>query len=78
MIGKGRRGRQVCRAIQKNGAVYFLAPAGCGALLASRVRAKTTVAFFELGPEAIYKLEVVDFPLVVGIDSRGKSIYADL
>jgi len=75
MIGKGRRSKEVKRLIKKYKAVYFLAPAGCGALLAGKVKAKKIVAFKDLGPEAIYRLKVEDFPLIVGIDSRGRSIY---
>lgn len=78
MIGKGRRSRKVKELIKKYKAVYFLAPAGCGALLAKKVISKKLVCFKELGPEAIYRLEVKDFPLIVAIDSRGKSIYSDL
>jgi len=75
MIGKGGRAREVIRAIKKYKAVYFLAYAGCGALLAKYVKEAKPVAYKELGPEAIYKLEVKDFPLIVGIDTAGRSIY---
>jgi fumarate hydratase subunit beta len=75
MIGKGERSQEVIRAIKKYKAVYFLTLAGCGALLSRYVKGATAVAYKELGPEAIYKLEVKDFPLIVGIDSRGKSVY---
>ncbi len=75
MIGKGSRSKQVVAAIRKYKAVYFLAPSGCGALLAKKVIKAKPLAFKDLGPEAIYKLEVRDFPLIVGIDSNGRSIY---
>lgn len=75
MIGKGARSPEAAAAIKKYKAVYFLALAGCGALLAKYVKKATPVAYPELGPEAIYKLEVKDFPLIVGIDSKGKDIY---
>jgi fumarate hydratase subunit beta len=75
MIGKGTRGESVVKAIKDNGAVYFLAPAGAGAYLAARVSKCEPVAFEDLGPEAIYRLEVSDFPLVVGVDARGNDIY---
>ena len=75
MIGKGRRSLQVQQAIKRYRGVYFLAFAGCGALLAKYVKSKKLVAFKDLGPEAIYKLEVKDFPLIVGIDCQGKSVY---
>ena len=77
MIGKGRRSRRVRELIKKYKAVYFLAPSGCGALLATKVLSKKLVCFKELGPEAVYQLRVKDFPLIVGIDSKGKSLYSD-
>ena len=75
MIGKGRRSRQVIQAIKKYKAIYFLTYAGCGALLSKYVKKNEPVAYQDLGPEAIYKLEVRDFPLIVGIDTRGNDIY---
>ncbi|MDD5044656.1 MAG: FumA C-terminus/TtdB family hydratase beta subunit [Candidatus Omnitrophica bacterium] len=75
MIGKGRRSAEVVKAIKKYKCVYFLAPAGLGALLSTKVRSKELIAYPELGPEAIYKLKVKDFPVIVGIDSKGKDIY---
>ncbi len=75
MIGKGRRSGQVIQAIKKYKAVYFLTYAGCGALLSKYVKKNKPVAYKDLGPEAIYKLEVRDFPVIVGIDTRGRSIY---
>jgi fumarate hydratase subunit beta len=75
MIGKGGRSPEVKKAIKKYKVVYFLAYAGCGALLAKYVLSAKPVAYKDLGPEAIYKLEVRDFPLIVGIDTRGRSIY---
>ncbi len=75
MIGKGKRSKQVVQAIKKYKAVYFLTYAGCGALLSKYVKKNKPVAYKDLGPEAIYKLEVRDFPLIVGIDTRGRSIY---
>jgi len=75
MIGKGARSEQVVQAIKKYRGVYFVTYAGCGALLAQRVKKMRPVAYPELGPEAIYELEVKDFPLIVAIDARGASIY---
>lgn len=75
MIGKGRRCNGVRRLIKKYKAVYFVAPAGCGALLARKVLSKRTICFKEFGPEAIYELKLKDFPLVVAIDASGKDIY---
>jgi fumarate hydratase subunit beta len=78
MVGKGRRSKEVRELIKKHKAIYLVAPAGCGALLAKKVKSKKLVAFAGLGPKAIYELEVKDFPLIVAIDSRGNSIYPDL
>ena len=78
MIGKGTRSKEVISSIKKHKAVYFLTFAGCGALLSKYVKKATPVAYKDLGPEAIYKLEVKDFPLIVGIDSKGKDIYSRL
>lgn len=78
MIGKGRRTLRLRKSIKKYKAVYFLAPAGCGAYLAKKVISKRIVGFKKLGAEAIYRLEVKDFPLIVGIDSKGRDIYAHL
>lgn len=75
LIGKGRRSAKVAREIKRAGAIYFLAPAGAGAYLAEKVISSRLIAFKELGPEAVYRLEVRDFPLVVGIDSGGNDIY---
>jgi fumarate hydratase subunit beta len=75
MIGKGRRSEEVRRSIQKHKAVYFLATGGAGAFLSKRVVAAKPLYFKELGPEAIYKLQVKDFPLIVGIDAKGKDVF---
>lgn len=75
MIGKGRRCEEVVKAIKKYKAVYFLTHAGCGALLSRHVIKKKIAAYPDLGPEAIYELVVRNFPVIVGIDSRGRDIY---
>jgi len=75
MIGKGSRSSEVREAIRKFKGVYLLAPAGCGALISKYVKKAQPVAYSDLGPEQILRLEVKDFPLIVGIDSRGGSIY---
>ena len=75
MIGKGRRSKAVKEAIKKYKAVYFLAPAGCGALLSRKITKRKLVAYKNLGPEAIYELKVKDFPVIVGIDSKGKDVF---
>ncbi len=76
MIGKGFRSRDVKKAIIKYGAVYFVTYGGCGAYLSQFVKKCDIIAFPELGPEAIYKIEIEKFPAIVGIDSKGKDIYA--
>ncbi len=75
MIGKGRRSQEVIAAIKKYRDVYFLTYAGCGALLSRYVKKATCVAYKDLGPEAIFKLKVENFPVIVGIDAKGRSIY---
>ncbi|MFH1245090.1 MAG: FumA C-terminus/TtdB family hydratase beta subunit [Candidatus Omnitrophota bacterium] len=75
MIGKGARSAEVREAIKKYQAVYFVTIGGAGALLAAKVKKARVVAYKQLGPEAIYKLEVRDFPLIVAIDARGRDIY---
>lgn len=75
MIGKGGRSKEAIQAIRRYKAVYYLTYAGCGALLSKYVRKKMTAAYPDLGPEAIYELEVKDFPLIVAVDSQGRSIY---
>jgi len=75
MIGKGSRSPETEEAIKKEKAVYFLAPAGAGAYLQTKVKDCEVLAFEDLGPEAIHKLTVEDFPLVVAIDNKGRDIY---
>lgn len=72
MLGKGERSAEVRLALKKHSAVYFITYGGCGALLASHIREAKIVAFPELGPEAVWRLVLQDFPAVVAIDSRGK------
>ncbi len=75
MIGKGDRSREVRNAIKKYKRVYFIATGGIGALLSTKVKSAKAILFKDLGPEAVYKLEVVDFPLIVGIDAKGNDVY---
>ena len=75
MIGKGRRDQGVVDAMGRYGAVYFGAVGGCGALIRRCIRSATVVAYEDLGAEAIYRLEVVDFPVTVIIDSLGNDLY---
>lgn len=76
MIGKGVRSREVLDAIKRHGAVYFGATGGAGALLARCIKKAEVVAYEDLGPEAVYRLEVEDFPVVVINDAHGGDLYA--
>lgn len=78
MIGKGTRSAEVIKKIKKNKAVYFLAPAGAGAFISSKVKSSHREAFPDLGPEAIYRLEVEELPLIVAVDSKGRNIHKRL
>jgi len=75
MIGKGARSEAVCQAIQKYKAVYFAAIGGAAALMSKCITKAEVLAFPELGPEAIYKLEVIDLPLIVINDTKGNDLY---
>ncbi len=75
MIGKGSRSREVVEACMKYKAVYFGAVGGAGALLSKRIRKMEVVAYEELGPEAVYRLEVEDFPVFVVNDIYGGDLY---
>jgi len=75
MIGKGKRSRKVIDVCKKNKVLYLIAPGGCGALIADCIRKFELVAYPELLAEAIYKMEVFEMPLVVGIDVLGNYIY---
>jgi fumarate hydratase subunit beta len=75
MIGKGRRSEAVKEAMVRNGAVYFVACGGAGALLSHAVVSREMIAWPELLSEAVTKLTVRDFPCFVGIDARGNDIY---
>ena len=75
MIGKGKRGPEVIAAMKEHGAVYFGAIGGCGALLSKCIKKAEIVAYEDLGAEAIRRLEVEDFPVIVIIDSEGNNLY---
>ena len=75
MIGKGGRADAVVDAMKEYGAVYFAAAGGAGALIAQSIKKAEVIAFPDLGPEAIHRLEVEDLPLVVAIDSDGNDLY---
>jgi len=75
MIGKGKRRIEVKEAIERNKAIYFAAVGGAGALLSQRIKSSEVVAYDDLGTEAIRKLVVEDFPVIVVIDSMGNDLY---
>ena len=75
MIGKGKRSLQVKEAIIRNGAVYFAAVGGAGALLSKSIIQSEVVAYDDLGTEAIRKVEVKNFPVIVVIDKDGNNLY---
>ena len=75
MIGKGKRSPEVVAAMKECGAVYFGAIGGCGALLSRCIKKAEIIAYEDLGAEAIRRLEVENFPVVVIIDSEGNSLY---
>lgn len=75
MIGKGKRSEEVQKAIVRNGAVYFAAVGGAGALLSKCILQSEVVAYEDLGTEAIRRLEVKDFPVIVVIDCKGNNLY---
>ncbi len=75
MIGKGKRSQAVKDAIVRNGAVYFAAVGGAGALLAGSIKTSEVVAYDDLGTEAIRRLTVENFPAIVVIDAKGQDLY---
>lgn len=78
MIGKGKRQDIVKDSIVKNGAVYFAAVGGAGALLSKRIISSKVIAYDDLGTEAIRELKVKDFPVIVVIDSKGNNLYENV
>lgn len=75
MIGKGPRSKEVIESMKKNGAVYFAAIGGAAALIADTIKKVDIVAYPELGPEAIRRMEVENYPCIVAIDSKGNDLY---
>ncbi len=75
MIGKGKRTEEVRQALMRNDAVYFAAVGGAGALLSKAIVKSEVIAYDDLGTEAIRKLEVKDFPVIVVIDTKGNNLY---
>ena len=77
-IGKGGRSEEVKKSIIRNGSLYFCAIGGAGALASKAIKTCEVIAFEELGCESIKKLTVEDFPLFVGIDCYGNSIFNEV
>lgn len=75
MIGKGKRSEAVKSAMIKNGAIYFAAVGGAGALLSKAIKSSEVIAYDDLGTEAIRRLTVESFPVVVVMDSQGNNLY---
>ena len=77
MIGKGERSQAVCDAIVRNGAVYFCAIGGAGALACKCITECDVIAFEDLGCESVKRLKFEKFPLIVAIDCAGGNIFRD-
>ncbi len=75
MIGKGKRSKEVVDAIVRNSSIYFAAVGGAGALLSQRIKNAEVIAYEDLGTEAIRRLEVEDFPVIVVVDTEGNNFY---
>lgn len=75
MIGKGKRSKEVLDAIVRNRAIYFAAVGGAGALLSKAIKSSEIVAYEDLGTEAIRRLEVENFPVIVVCDTEGNNLY---
>lgn len=75
MVGKGKRTKEVLDALIRNGGIYFAAVGGAGALLSKRIRKAEVIAYEDLGTEAVRKLEVENFPVIVVADRFGNNLY---
>lgn len=75
MIGKGNRSPEVVQAMRETGCVYFAAIGGAGALIAGTILGAEVVCYEDLGPEAVRRLRVKNFPVIVAIDSQGENLY---
>ncbi|MCL1797581.1 MAG: FumA C-terminus/TtdB family hydratase beta subunit [Eggerthellaceae bacterium] len=75
-LGKGQRSKEVVDACRETSSVYFIATGGAAAFLAKCVETSATLAYDDLGTEALRRIEVVDFPVFVGIDVLGNDVYA--
>lgn len=77
MIGKGLRNQDVIDSCVNNGAVYFVAIGGTAAVIAQSIKGEEMIAYEDLGPEAIRRYEVVDFPAIVCVDTEGRDVYKE-
>ena len=75
MVGKGKRSPEVIEAIIRNKSVYFAAVGGAGAILSKRILSSEVIAYEDLGTEAIRKMQIKDFPVIVVIDTEGNNLY---
>jgi fumarate hydratase subunit beta len=75
MIGKGQRSLEVRKAMQAHSAIYFAATGGAGALISKAIHDSKIVAYSDLGPEAIRRLKVANFPVIVVNDTLGNDLY---
>lgn len=75
MVGKGKRTKEVLDAVIRNGGIYFAAVGGAGALLSKRIRKAEVIAYEDMGTEAVRKLEVENFPVIVVADRFGNNLY---
>ena len=78
MIGKGKRSGEVKEAVVRNKAVYLAAIGGAGALLSKCIEASEVIAYDDLGTEAVRRLTVRDFPVIVVLDTKGGDLYAEV
>lgn len=76
-IGKGNRSTGVIQSLKKHSAVYFTAVGGAGALIATKIVKAEVIAYSDLGPEAIHRLEVKDFPVIVALDCHGGNLFEE-
>jgi len=74
-IGKGKRGKDIIEAMKKYKAVYFVAVGGAAVLISQKIKKVKTIAYEDLGPEAVYRLDVEDFPLIVANDVYGNDLF---
>lgn len=75
MIGKGERSKEVCEALVRNKGIYFCAVGGAGALCSKHISSCEEIAFEELGCESVKRLELNEFPVFVGIDAKGGTLF---